>query len=728
MLDSYNTEKIPYNTCATWATPGNLSFNSWNYGSAIINCSGNQLNFEGNTANLEFQGLTFLDSFLRVSDIFLIINNCSFGSFSQNTFPYLIHVSVNNPRPNFGIYITSSNFLERNTAGALHVINYQGKPCIVEIRHTIVAKNYLKEANYIIFIQGYVNFSIVNSEISNTKLLENISKPTLIYFYGCPDMTRHDKNASIDNRWGNTSSKGKNSQHEKLYDDPELGSPTIEDDSIILSFDIKALNFSSNQAGIVQTIFCISGNVSVTDATFFNNTNRWILDGSLAIIAKNKLAALDILIENSSFVANVNENTGPLVSVVSVNANVFVTNCTFCHNNGGAMYVSASPASKITVRNSSVQFSKSSEHVLSHCGAQICVMFRYPDDYVLPVKEYDNSFSHATGMRSLTKLSRGEVLKSRKAEFKKSRIHEPLLGHLPGSLCRFLHQSVKPGKGGLLLEQNASVLKTESDVVNSKFLKMNESFIFDHNKTSLEYGGEFFGSGLLVEDCNFNNNTGFLSSSAALEVHSEPYISLAGHSPANVSIRRCKFVGNAAKDGSGAIYVAANIYFIISNCLFHDNAGSSSGAIYFSGSIMVIKNCMLDNNSGGYAVYTQATGSVRLTKKGTAFIQGTRIIQRHIVQTVPNMGIYHSSLAVSCDSFDKIVLSNSVVDCKWLPSLEKVIVLEVTHTKGFALKDIFIICPWGYKIKRRIISESEQSFECELCTIGSYSLDRGIYR
>lgn len=123
MLDSYNTEKIPYNTCTTWATPGNLSFNSWNYGSAIINCSGNELNFEGNTTNLEFQGLTFLDSFLRVSDIFLIINNCSFGSFSQNTFPYLIHVSVNNPGPNFGIYITSSNFLERNTAGALQVVN-----------------------------------------------------------------------------------------------------------------------------------------------------------------------------------------------------------------------------------------------------------------------------------------------------------------------------------------------------------------------------------------------------------------------------------------------------------------------------------------------------------------------------------------------------------------------------------------------------------------------------
>lgn len=600
----------------------------------------------------------------------------------------------------------------------------------MEIRHTIVAKNHLKEANYIIFIQGYVNFSIVHSEISNTKFLENISKPSLIYFYGCPDVVRHDKNASIDNRWGSTSSKGKSSQHEKPTDDPELGLPIIEDDSIILSFNIKALNFSGNQAGIVQTIFCISGNVSVTDATFFNNTNRWILDGSFVINAKDKSAALDILIENSSFVANVNENTGPLVSVAAVDANVFVTNCTFCHNNGGAIYVSASPGSKITVRNSSVQFSKSFEYVMSHCGAQICVMFRYPDDYVLPVKEYDNSFSHARGIRSLTKLSRGEVLKSRKAEFKKSRINEPPnCRNMTGSLCPFLHQSVNPGKGGLLLELNATVLKTESEVENRKFLKTNESFIFDHNKTSLEYGGEFFGSGLLVEDCNFNNNTGFLFSSAALEVHSAPYISLAGDSLAKISIRRCKFMGNAAKDGSGAIYVAANINFSISNSLFHDNAGSSSGAIYFCGSTMVIKNCTLDNNSGGFAVYTQATGSVRLTKKGTAFIQDSRIVQRHIVQTVPNMGIYHSSLAVSCDSFDNIVFSNSVVDCKWLPSLEKVIVLEVARTKGFALKKgTSIQCPWGYKIKRRIISESEQSFECELCTIGSYSLDRGIYR
>ena len=726
MLDSYNTENIPYDTCATWAIPGNLSFSSWNHGSAIINCSGNGLDFEGNATNLEFQGLRILDTFLKVNDISLTVNNCSFGSLLQNTaFLYLIHVSVNNPLSNFKIYISSLNFLEGNMAGVLHVINYQSVPLIVEIRNTTVTNNYLKGANYVIFIEGYVNFIFMNSEISNTKFLETISERSLIYFDGCPyTATREAYNDTSVKRLGTKTTQMKSSQHGEPVD-PELGS-IFDNNSTMLSFNIKGLNVSDNHAGIIETLFCASANVSVTDSTFLNNTNRWLLDGSVVIYAKRKSVSLDILVENSSFVANVNENTGPLVSINVINVNIIVINCTFRHNKGGAVYVSASPGSKITIRNSSVQFSKSFSHVMSHCGAQICVMFRNPVSYVSQAKEYDSPSSHAIEMGKLRKMYMYMSTDgSRKPGFEgNSRIHRPV---------------------------------KRDNVENGKFLKMNESFIHDQTKTfksmkqgfrlersaplkvnagnsesstlsSLEYR-EIFESDLLVEDCYFNNNTGFFSSSAALEVHSEPYISLGGNSVAKVCIRRCKFVGNAAKDGSGAIYVAVNINFSISNSIFQDNAGASSGAVYFCGSTMVIYNCTLDNNSGGFTVYTQATGSVRLGRKGTALMQDSRIIQRNIVRTVPNMGIYHSSLTVSTDSFDKIVLSNSVLDCQWSPSSEKVIVLELAHTRRFVLKKgTSIQCPRGYKTKRRTISESEQSFECELCTKGTYSIDRGIYR
>lgn len=542
MLDSYNTENIPYDTCASWTVSGNLSFNSWNHGSAIINCFGNGLEFGGNATNLKFQGLTFLDTFLRVSDISLTVNNSSFGSFLQNTtFQYLIHVSVNNPLPNFEIYITNVKILERNTAGALQVVNYQSVPLTVDIRDTTVANNYLKEANYIIFLQGYVNFNFMNSEISNTKFLESISEPSLIYFRGCPDATTQKHDTSV-NRFDRMSSQVKSSQHGKSVD-PELGLPIFDNDSTILSFNIKTLNVTDNQAGIIETLFCVSGNVSVTDTTFLNNTNRWILDGSVVINSKDNSGALvlDILIENSSFVANVNENTGPLVSVVSVDVNIIVINCTFRHNSGGAVYVSASRGSKVTVRNSSVQFSKSFARVMSHCGAQICVMFRNPDAYVSQAKEYDSSFSHATEMGKLTNLyMSGEgLLKSRKAGFEESSIiNKPVnFGNITRSLFPLFHQSINPKWNGSLLELNATVLKKWDKVENGKFLKMNEPFIFDQNKTfkstkqghrletsaplrmnagnsesstlsSLEYR-EIFESNLLVEDCYFNNNTGF---------------------------------------------------------------------------------------------------------------------------------------------------------------------------------------------------------------------------
>jgi hypothetical protein len=746
MMDPTNTEKIPYNTCTTWEITGNLSFNSWS-GSAIINCYGNGLNFEGNSTTLEFQGLTLLDTFLRIYDASLTINNCSFGSFIQNAaFLYLIHVSVNNPLENVRIYIANTNFFDNNTVGALNVVNHQSAKVFVEVRNITVANSYVEKANYIIFFQGNVDFNFMNSEISNTKFSENISNPSLIYFYGCPVAYKREDGTS------NSRLSRKLSQHGRLGDNGH-GSSVFGEDPTTISFSIKGLNFSCNHAGIVETLFCTRGSVSITNTTALHNTNRWTLGGSVVIDTRYNVGRLDVLLEDSSFVSNTNEGTGPMVSVVSLNLTLFVTNCTFSHNQGGAVYISTSRGSKVTIRNTSVQFSKSFARVMSHCGAQICVMFRYQDE---SVKGHDSSDWPITEIGKSTKLWKGKN-QSKETVFVESNINEP---NNFGSTTGFsgtvgtLDQSPNSNRDGSLLEPNAPGLKV-ANWENSRFLKKGRSLILDNNKASksnrkgrfesergkinagnsklptlsvLEYG-EIFESGLLIEDCEFRNNTGFLSSSAALEVHSEPYISLGGDSIAHLLVRRCVFMGNVAQCGTGALYVAVNIGFNISNSTFHNNAGSASGAIYFCGTTMVIQNCTLDSNSGGYAVYTQATGSVRLTKQGTALIQESRIIQRNIFQTVSNLGTYHSSLALSSDSFDNIVLSNSVIKCQWSPSLEKVVVLEIAHTKPFVLKDgTSIECPLGYEIKRRTISESEQSFECDLCTMGSYSVDRGIYR
>ena len=761
MMDATNTEKTPYDTCATWTITGNLRFNSWN-GSAIINCSGDALNFEGNSTALEFQGLTFLDTFLRVHEVTLSINNCSFGFFLQNaTFLYLIHVSVNNPLEMRRIYIASTNFFDKNTAGALNVVNYQSIPVFVDVENITVTNNYLKKANYIIFIKGYVHFNFKNSEISNTTFSENVSKRSLVYFYGCPDEEMPDDDTGINSRLDRKFSHVKRSQHGKLGD-KERESPDFGEDPTVISFSIKGLNFSCNHAGIVQTLFCTRGNVSITDTTASNNTNKWIFGGSI-VIDTRYIYELDVLLENSSFVSNKNEDTGSMVSVASLNVTFSVTNCTFSHNHGGAVYVSTSRESKINIRNSHVQFSESFAHVMSHCGAQICVMFRYSD--ALSAKRQDNSDLPITEIGKSTKLWKDELVESEKAALGESNIDELTnFGNTTGSLRtgRTLERRKSSNKGRSLPEPNVSGLKMTNDVADSenrrflkigRFLTLDNSKPFESNKkrrgfepergaplqmdvdnselstlSRLEYG-EISESGLLVENCEFHNNTGFNSSSAALEVHSEPYISLGGDSTTHLTLRRCVFIGNVAESGTGAIYVAVNFAFDISNSTFRDNAGSASGAIYFSGSTMVIHNCTLDSNSGGYTVYTQATGSVRLTKQGTALIQNSRIIQRNIVQTVTNMGTYHGNLAVSSDSFDSIMLSNSLLKYQWSPSSEKVIVLEVAHAKRFVLKEgTSIECPQGYNIKRHTISESEQSFECNLCATGSYSIDRGIYR
>ncbi|CAB4045707.1 Hypothetical predicted protein, partial [Paramuricea clavata] len=153
--------------------------NSWN-GRATINCSGEGLHFEGNSINLttiEFHHLKFLDTFLKADDVSLTVNNCLFGSFEKDTaFSNLINVSVTkHVLGNLRINITSTNFLEKNNAGSVSVVNNQTVPVFVEIRNITVANNYLKKTNRVISLQGFVNFNFMNSEISNTKFSEKRS-------------------------------------------------------------------------------------------------------------------------------------------------------------------------------------------------------------------------------------------------------------------------------------------------------------------------------------------------------------------------------------------------------------------------------------------------------------------------------------------------------------------------------------------------------------------------
>ena len=674
MLDQTKTKKMPYNTCGTWTINGNVSFYSWN-GPPIINCSGNVLSFERNSSYstaIEFQGLTFLDTFLRVYDVSLTIKKCSFGSFLPNSaYLYLIYVSVNKPLKNLEIYVNSVNFIEKNAAGCLNVFNQQSFPVIVELRNIKVIGNFLKTANFIIFIQGIVNFNVVNSEISQTKFFKNVSTPLLVYFHGCPD---EDK-----------PSDSKLSSNFLHFTDKDRS--LVFHDLMTVSMSIIGTNFSSNHAGIAQAVFCYRGNVNIIDAMVSNNTNKWISGGSFVIDTQYKLNVggineLDIVFEYSSFVSNINQDTGPLISVNALNMTLSLTNCTFSYNQAGSIYVSTLRSSKVIIRNCSVEFCKSfSQSVWSHCGGQVCVLFRYLDEYVPSVGSTIRSIPTARKSKNDKKLKVSET------------------------------------RPGFELEKDDNMfvkVNTSNSVLPTRPRPMN---------------GEMFESGFLVEDCEFHNNTGFLSSSASFEVHSEPYIALDGEPMSYVRVRGCVFIGNVAKDGTGAMYVATNIAFNVTGSIFRNNVGSTSGAIYFSGSTLVIQNCTLDNNFGGYTAYTQATGSVRLTKQGTAFIQNSKIIQRNTSLMVSDVGTFHGNLGLSSDSFGNIILSNSVLDYQWSPSSEKVIVIEVSHTKMLELRgDTSIKCPWGYKVKRRIISESQQSFECDLCAEGSYSIVRGIYR
>ena len=616
-LDAFNTATVPYNKCPTTTkiVTGKLIFYSWN-GTATINCSGNALSFEDNSSHsttVEFNHLKFLDTFLEIKQVSLIVNNCSLGSFKNGTkFDNLIDVLVTNTttKGNLRINITSTIFLENNNAGSLSVVNHQSFPVFAEMSNITIFKNYLKKTKYVISMKGYVNFNFMNSEISNTKFLGKIPVALVVFSNCLNDRTFGKQN-------------GRHSIKKRA-------SPSFDTLSSVITFSLREINFFSNDATIVSTSFCAAAYVNIIKTTFFSNTGPAAQFASSLVFIASMAKKLRVVLNNCSFVKN-NLTTLQYMVMVTVkdfsnDTTLFITQCSFSQNIGSGVFFSyESPRGR-----------SNTGLLKSYCAAQIC--------------------------------------------------------------------------------NNSTLESTEAE----------DDFEPRVDQSSLQYE-ETYNLDLVFEDCEFRNNTGSLSSISVMNLTSRIINPL--------HIKRCVFVGNMGYE-SGGIWTY-DFGIIISDSTFYHNTGKSgAGAISAKGGTMQIENCTLDSNSGGNTKLTQATGTMSLFGGGSVFIQNSRIFQRNTTQIVLNLGTFHSALGISTDSFGNVSLFNSTLDYSWSPSLEKVIIIQLAHTKNFALKEgTSIKCPSGYKIKdskKLGINPDKtptlQNFECELCAPGSYTIDRGVYR
>ena len=625
-LDAFNTATVSYNKCPTTTTSvtGKIIFHSWN-GIATINCSGNALSFKDNSSRsttVEFYHLKFLDTFLKIKDVSLIVKNCSLGSFQNGSeFPNLIDVLVTNTTTegNLRINITSTIFLEKNNAGSLSVNNNQSFPVFVEMSNITIFKNYLEKTKYVISMKGYVNFNFMNSEISNTKFLGKIPVALATFSNCLIAETKKD-------RAGGTLRKRKESHGFK-----ERGLPSFDPQSFLITFSLRDINFFSNDAIIVSTSFCTEANVRISNTTLFNNTIPEASSERAFVFITSMVKKLKVILNNSSFVQNKVglDNSGCMMGVKAISKNVtlFVTQCKFFQNIGGGVFYS-SYSSPITLYTT---------FVASYCADHIC----------------NKNTSEST---------------------KKGQGFYPRTGQSPSQYEETLN------------------------------------------------------SDLVFEDCEFHNNRGFYPS---IIIKGEPFIYL--------RIQMCVFVGNIGTN-SGAIHVIGTFGCTIADSKFYNNSGIfGAGAISVLWVKMLIKNCTLDSNNGGDTEDTQPTGSVSLSGGGSFSIQDSRIFQRDTTQSISYYGTFHgvhSTLGLSSDMFSNVTVSNSTLDYSWSPSLEKVIIIQLAHTKNFVLKEgTSIKCPSGYKIKdsKKLGIKPEnkptlQNFECQLCALGSYTIDRGVYR
>jgi hypothetical protein len=724
-LDAKNTENVPYDTCVntTRATTGKLRFYSWN-GTATINCSGKGLNFEGNSINfttIEFHHLKFLDTFLKADDVSLTVNNCLFGSFEKDTaFPDLIDVSVTkHVLGNLRINITSTNFLETNNAGSLSVVNNQlTVPVFVEIKNITVANNYLEKTSHVISLQGFVNFNFMNSEISNTKFSEKIFS-----IFNPAHLVSFQSSFSVKNNVNNN-----------------IG-PMVRV-SKNLTFFVINCNFSHNYAGALYISTLSSSMITIRNSVIqFSNSNQshisaefpdpnnsWLGAGqqdSLNRPLKGKRKSEKLgrcgpqeLKEGALLKENMSRSKECGLSV----------NCKM------SQLLDANVDKHVETKSTSPRGRPLQPSLNSKRGGH-----QTPD--LSSKKDEPLNSKKAAPLES----NRTRVFKTKNESLdtENSRLRET-----DGFLNLDNNKPSKNGEGfdskkdGALKSKVTGDLKTASKPLgseNSGLLKRDRSLLMGDNKafestkkghgfdpkrgqSPLEYG-ETFDSGLFIEDCEFHNNIGI-------------YSTIIATNPAHIHIQRCVFVGNIA-GFAGAILVQDNNECNISDSTFRNNSGRyGPGAITGLNSSIFIKNCTLDSNNGGHIPDIQAIGSMFLSY-GKFSIQDSRIIQRHTVHETSNNGKFHGTLGLSSDQCDSVILSNSTLDYQWSPSLEKVIVIEIVHTDKFKLEQgTSIQCPWGYKIRRSMkrsvsitpAAPAAQSFECELCTMGSYTIDRGVYR
>ena len=721
-LDATNTENVPYNTCVTKtrAITGKLRFYSWN-GTATINCSGKGLNFEGNSINfttIEFHHLKFLDTFLKADDVSLTVNNCLFGSFEKDTaFPNLINVSVTkHVLGNLRINITSTNFLENNNAGCLSVVNNHTVPVFVEIKNITVANNYLEKTSHVISLQGFVNFNFMNSEISNTKFSEkrsSIFNPAYLVSFQSSFSVKNNVNNNI----GPMVRVSKN-----------------------LTFFVINCNFSHNDAGALYISTLSSSMITIRNSVIqFSNSNRAHISAEFSDPNNSWLGAGQQDSLNRPLKGKRKSEKlgrcGPQGALLKENMSGS-KECGLSVNCKMSQLLDANVDKHVETKSTSprgrpLQPSLNSKQV----GPQkIDPSSEKDEPIVLTLSSKKAAPLESNRTRFFkTKNESLDTENSRLRETdgflnldnnKPSKNGEGFDSKKDGALKSKVTRDLKTGTKALgsennrLLKRDRSLLMGDNEAFEST--KKRHGFDPKRGQSPLEYG-ETFDSGLFIEDCEFHNNIGLYSTIIALNL-------------AHLHIQRCVFVDNMATL-IGAILVEDNFECNISDSTFRNNSGGyGPGAIVASNSNIFIKNCTLDSNNGGLITETQATGSMMLTY-ANSFIQDSRIIQRHTVHKTSSYS-FHSTLGLSSDLCDSVILSNSTLDYQWSPSLEKVIVIEIEHTNKFKLEQgTSIQCPWGYKIRRLMkrsvsITPAAQSFEfeCELCTMGSYTIDRGVYR
>ena len=289
MVDSNNTERVPYDSCSSQTLHKNLNFKSW-HERAVINCSGGELSFVGGLSlgEVSFCGLRFIDTFIRLTNASLAVTNCIFGSFQvKRNFSYIIDVfvSAKTLSTNINISVTNSSFMENNLTGCLSVVNCASAGVLVEIENSSIINNNLPNlmVRSLISVVGIVNFSFVNSEISNTTFSQELRQPSVSVFSilaGGSDLARA-KNVDLPSS-------------ECLY----------HEEPSVLSLRFVGGNFYGNNAKIIKATSEKLAHVDIINTNFSMNTDIHTAGGVIFINSTESAQPVEVHFNNCWFISN----------------------------------------------------------------------------------------------------------------------------------------------------------------------------------------------------------------------------------------------------------------------------------------------------------------------------------------------------------------------------------------------------------------------------------------